>query len=150
MDSRIIIDRCAHKKNTNNFVRNLTSLADWRKEPVLIPKDSDIGGGCDQPEVVPDSQNEDALSYQLTPEDLMLCVPTVYRYGLKFKRWLAFDVESIGPVKFNDTAFQSLVLPADQKELILAFAESQVENKESFDDVIEDKGKLKGLVLERL
>jgi len=33
------------------------------------------------------------------------------------------------------------VLPADQKELILAFAMSQVKFKDDFDDVISGKGK---------
>ena len=42
---------------------------------------------------------------------------------------------------FNSTAFDSLVLPSGHKDLILAFAQSQVEHKEEFDDVISGKGK---------
>jgi len=47
-------------------------------------------------------------------------------------------VKEIG---YNNAAFDSLVLPEDHKELILALTESQVANKETFDDVIQGKGK---------
>lgn len=43
-------------------------------------------------------------------------------------------------IQWNDGAFDSLVLPKDHKELILALAESQVESKGGFDDVIQGKG----------
>ncbi len=43
-------------------------------------------------------------------------------------------------MEWNEGAFQSLVLPADQKELVLAFAESQAKYKGTFDDVIQGKG----------
>lgn len=144
-DSRIVIHRRTHKRHSSYSHRNLTSLVGRRKKPASVPKEWDTGDGngpWGQPlPEIQDFQKENAPSETLTDEELMLCVPTVYGYGLKAKRWLSFDVEKVGPVKFNDTAFQSLVLPADQKELTLAFAESQVENKESFDDVIEGKGK---------
>ena len=47
----------------------------------------------------------------------------------------------MGEIKWNESAFESLVLPSDHKELILALTESQVKNKDSFDDVIQGKGK---------
>jgi len=50
-------------------------------------------------------------------------------------------VDSISEIHWNSSAFTNLVLPEDQKELILAFAESQVKYKDTFDDVISGKGK---------
>ena len=44
-------------------------------------------------------------------------------------------------IRWNDGAFESLVLPSNHKELILALTESQVADKESFDDVIQGKGR---------
>ena len=64
---------------------------------------------------------------------------------MKTKKWLWFFVKSIVDIEWSDGAFKSLVLPEDQKELILAFAESQVKNKDSFDDVIHGKGR--GIIL---
>ena len=54
---------------------------------------------------------------------------------------VTFNITSVGEIKWNDGAFESLVLPSDHKELILALTESQVANKEAFDDVIQGKGK---------
>jgi len=60
---------------------------------------------------------------------------------LKTKEWLSFFVDSVSEIVWNSAAFSNLVLPEDQKELILAFAESQVKYKNTFDDVISGKGK---------
>jgi hypothetical protein len=54
-------------------------------------------------------------------------------------------VNSIREIEWSEGAFESLVLPANQKELILGFTESQRKSKDMFDDVIEGKGK--GIIL---
>lgn len=53
---------------------------------------------------------------------------------------VTFYIGSVGEITWKNGAFDSLVLPNDQKELILALTESQVANKEAFDDVIQGKG----------
>ena len=78
---------------------------------------------------------------RLTEHHHLLCLPRVRGYSLKKKKWLLFYVELIQDIKFNENAFASLVLPKDQKELILAFAESQAMNQTGFDDVISGKGR---------
>lgn len=77
----------------------------------------------------------------LTEEQLIMTYPMVRGYALKNKRWMEFFVDDVAEVQFNEQAFKSLVLPHDQKELILAFAQSQVKFKNVFDDVILGKGK---------
>lgn len=62
-------------------------------------------------------------------------------YSLKNKKWLTFNISSVLDIEYNESAFESLVLPEDHKELILALAESQVQHRDSFDDVIQGKGK---------
>ena len=100
-----------------------------------------------------------ARSQSLTKDQLLLCSATLKGYSLKNKKWrqylpgfgnrsfhvnivfaLTFSICSVGEIKWNDSAFESLVLPSDHKELILALTESQVANKDSFDDVIHGKG----------
>ena len=56
-----------------------------------------------------------------------------------------FWVDLVKDITWNDNAFNGLVLPADQKELIMSFAEAQVQNRQTFDDVIQGKGK--GIIL---
>lgn len=53
---------------------------------------------------------------------------------------MTFDVDSVRDIEWSDTAFERLVLPRDQKELILTLIESQIANKDTFDDVIQGKG----------
>lgn len=52
---------------------------------------------------------------------------------------MVFTIAAVDDIKWNDSAFDSLVLPGNHKELILALTESQVADKESFDDVIQGK-----------
>ena len=77
----------------------------------------------------------------LTEEQVLMTCPVVRGYALKNKRWMEFFVDEIAEIKFDDRAFDSLVLPEDQKDLILAFAQSQVKYKDAFDDIISGKGK---------
>ncbi|KAK4151118.1 mitochondrial sorting [Chaetomidium leptoderma] len=76
----------------------------------------------------------------LPPYYQMLARSRTRGYSLKFKKWLDFFVEQISEVVWNSTAFDKLVLPPDQKELILSFSESQIAGS-SFDDIIQGKGK---------
>ena len=62
-------------------------------------------------------------------------------YSLKNKKWLTFSIGSVSDIMYSESAFESLVMPEDHKELILALAESQVQHRDSFDDVIQGKGK---------
>lgn len=87
---------------------------------------------------------------RLTPYYAMLARSRTRGYSLKRKEWLEFFVEQVGEIEWNSSAFDKLVLPDDQKELILAFSESQLEKEEeetsgggggAFDDVISGKGK---------
>ncbi|KAH9903946.1 ATPase [Xylariomycetidae sp. FL2044] len=76
----------------------------------------------------------------LTPYHRMLARSRTRGYSLKLKQWLDFYVDQIGEITWNTDAFDRLVLPADQKELVMAFSESQLQGS-AFDDVISGKGK---------
>ncbi|KAH7064974.1 P-loop containing nucleoside triphosphate hydrolase protein [Macrophomina phaseolina] len=80
------------------------------------------------------------------PEGLLyLCDPQVRGYSFKTKKWASFWVDLIEDVKWNEDAFESLVLPSNHKRLMLSFVDSQIRNKGLFDDVIEGKGQ--GIVI---
>lgn len=83
----------------------------------------------------------DTKRIPLTDEQLIQCSSLLKGYTLKTKRWLSFFVDCVTEIIWNNSAFSNLVLPHSQKELILAFAESQVLHKDKFDDVISGKGK---------
>ena len=70
-----------------------------------------------------------------------MSTPILRGYSLKDKKWLEFFIPEVKDIIWNEQAFASLVAPPEQKNLILAFAESQAKNKERFDDVIQGKGR---------
>ena len=76
----------------------------------------------------------------LADDKLLLCTSTLKGYALKNKKWMTFSIENVKEIKWNEKAFDSLVLPEDHKDLILALTESQSQNREAFDDIIQGKG----------
>jgi hypothetical protein len=81
----------------------------------------------------------------LTEEQKLICSPLLRGYSLKNKLWLNFFVSSVKDIEWQKDAFNRLVLPKDQKELILGFTQSQREHRDTFDDVI--KGKGRGMII---
>ncbi|RYP55459.1 hypothetical protein DL770_010908 [Monosporascus sp. CRB-9-2] len=74
----------------------------------------------------------------------LLATPMLRGYSLKEKRWLEFRLDFVREIVWNEQAFDVLVLPPGQqglKQLILALVRSQARHKDSFDDVIQGKGR---------
>lgn len=76
----------------------------------------------------------------LKEDEYCLCSPYVTGYSLTSKQWTTFEAAHVTEVVWSHNAFEKLVLPFDYKELILAFAESQLSRKDKFDDIIAGKG----------
>ena len=153
VDSRIIIDTYAWNRFNPNKQVTLATLA----KPVT--KDHSVDSEAYDED---DEDEEEYESYEeeeeygsdeylatgeknnprsLTKDQLLLCSASLKGYSLKNKKWLTFSIGSVLDIEYNESAFESLVLPEDHKELILALAESQVQHRDSFDDVIQGKGK---------
>lgn len=80
---------------------------------------------------------------QSTLSDYQLLITFSYLRGfcLKAKDFQFFRIDLVEDIIWNELAFPSLVLPGDTKDLILAFAQSQLKGTQKFDDVIKGKGK---------
>ena len=160
VDSRIIIDTYAWNRfNPNSYV-SLSRLSPKSRKTLDVKDDIESGDDDEyDSDYDEDSYDEmcspdyecerydtdaDAIKSEpapLTDDHLLLCCATLRGYSMKNKKWLEFSIGSVRDIKFNEHAFESLVLPEDNKELILALTESQAKNKESFDDIIQGKGK---------
>jgi hypothetical protein len=92
-----------------------------------------------------DEDNERPARKPLTDRQKLLLSPLVRGYALQEKLWLNFFVTAVHDITFNERAFDSLVLPKNQKELILGFTSTQQGYRSQFDDVIEGKGR--GIIL---
>ncbi|KAI7250427.1 hypothetical protein KC352_g12853 [Hortaea werneckii] len=80
-----------------------------------------------------------------TAEELLLTSPVVLGFAFSEKLWLEFSLSGIHPITYNETAFDSLVLPPAQKSIVRALVEShRFHAAKTLDDVVQGKGK--GLV----
>lgn len=123
----------------------------------IASEDGGIGGQCNWPDDETDfidrlqmagasaDDDEKPTRPALTDEQKLICTPVVRGYSLKEKVWLQFFVDSLSDVVFNTRAFESLVLPGNEKELILGFASTPEIYRRQFDDVVEGKGR--GMVI---
>ena len=99
-----------------------------------------------------DAEDEDPLvtiKANLTDNEYLLASPVVLGFSFSEKQWLEFSVDDVADIKWNDKAWDSLVLETETKRLIKALVESRKYNPATtIDDVIQGKGK--GLVGECL
>ncbi|KAH6719380.1 P-loop containing nucleoside triphosphate hydrolase protein [Leptodontidium sp. MPI-SDFR-AT-0119] len=141
VDSRVIIDTFAYGKFNPNSLKHLSPLKIKSK---AIIEDTTNDSDSDSDYEYPDSETDtdtptpttlantnpiDIKRTPLTDEQLIQCSSLLKGYTLKTKRWLSF---------FPSAHSSS---PPSQKELILAFASSQVLHSAKFDDVISGKGR---------
>jgi hypothetical protein len=138
---RIIIDAECFERFSGQYIPYISPLSpkDGVKKTECAPRELNIdfaNGGSYAPD-----KDEDEERVHLIEDHHLICVPRVRGYSFKKKQWLLFYIDRIADIKFNSNAFESLVLPEDQKELILSFAESQTMQTTNFDDVISGKGR---------
>ncbi|KAJ5080863.1 ATPase AAA-type core [Penicillium angulare] len=85
------------------------------------------------------------LGREFTEEELLVASPVVLGFAFAEKMWLEFTISGISDIEWDKDAFDSLVLPANQKSIVKALVESHTFHAaENIDDVIQGKGK--GLV----
>ena len=147
LNSRVIIDCDAHNRFLPNQAVSFATLGKAQNQYAYADDDSDMVDSDEDSTEYVSTPGEDGATENrpkhrpLTSKELLLAVPYVRGYALKNKKWFILFLDQIIPIKFSDNAFQSLVLPNEQKDLILAFVESQVKHKHEFDDIIEGKGR---------
>ncbi|KAI9762033.1 MAG: hypothetical protein M4579_000669 [Chaenotheca gracillima] len=106
-------------------------------EDVVEEKIAELDGG--------DNKEEEKKEREFTEEELLLASPVVLGFAFSEKLWLEFTVSGINDIEWNEGAFDSLVLPENQKSIVKALVESHTFHAaENIDDVIQGKGK--GLV----
>lgn len=87
----------------------------------------------------------DRSNKTFTEEELLLTSPVVLGFAFSEKLWLEFSLSGIQQIVYNESAFESLVLPPNQKDIVRALVESHKFNAaKTIDDVVQGKGK--GLV----
>lgn len=86
-----------------------------------------------------DPENGEHLN--LSEKDLLICHHTMPGLALSNKRWCYFEIDNIKEIQYNSDAFETLVLPREQKETILSLIRVHANKRLVFDDIIQGKGK---------
>ena len=88
---------------------------------------------------------EDSTKNIFTEEQLLVASSTVVGFSFSEKLWLEFAVSKVGEISWNTDAFDSLILPDSQKNIVKSMVSSHAFHpSRSIDDIIAGKGK--GLV----
>lgn len=91
------------------------------------------------------AENPDLRQRAFTEEELLLTTPVVLGFAFSDKLWLEFTISGVNNIQYNENAFDSLVLPPNQKSIVRAQVEShKIHAAKTIDDVVQGKGK--GLV----
>lgn len=151
VNSRIIIDSAASMRYNNKVTleyfeteesfddvgKAVIGNADLDDDCVMLENDTSKSAtnSGKRPKIMPD------MPSILTNEQLLLTNAKLRGYSLRDKKWMSFYIDNIQDIVWNTDAFDSLVAPQEQKDLILAFAEAQNKTQTSFDDFIQGKGK---------
>ncbi|KAI9814408.1 MAG: hypothetical protein M1827_003264 [Pycnora praestabilis] len=99
-------------------------------------------GGQDPESNIPPEGAEAAHGITaLSEKDTLLCPPYVFGFSLMTKKWCRFFIDRVREVELNVKAFDQLILAESQKQLVLAMVEAHVEDDDSYDDIIQGKGK---------
>jgi hypothetical protein len=111
--------------------------------PRVVEVELDENGNVIQKEKMDDMQ--DPSDREFTEEELLIASPVVLGFAFSEKLWLEFSISGISDIDWNEDAFDSLVLPDNQKSIVKALVESHTfRAAQNIDDVIQGKGK--GLV----
>lgn len=70
-------------------------------------------------------------------DDLWRSFPFLYGFSLSAKQWGRFAVSGLAPIAFREDAFEKLVLPEEDKELVKAIVQDEGGD---FSDLIDGKG----------
>lgn len=115
------------------------------KSHVVVVEQDEDGNEMVKEDMDQVKEDEAGKALDFTEEELLIASPVVLGFAFSEKLWLELSVSGITGIEWNSGAFDSLVLPDNQKSIVKALVESHTFHAaESIDDVIQGKGR--GLV----
>jgi len=134
--SRSMIDKATYRQNNVGFTMPPVNV--FREES----EDTNAAEKTSKPKT-----SESAID-ELTEEQLLMATPLLYGFSLSDKLWILLVVDRVSEIQWQTDAFDNLILPKRQKNLVRALVEfhrGSNSAKNTFDDFIIGKGR--GLVI---
>ncbi|KAA8646912.1 ATP-binding protein [Aspergillus tanneri] len=136
------VEPYAHRRDSDAPTVRYKVIRDKEGKPHVVEVELDENGNEIQKENMDEVEDTDR---EFTEEELLISSPVVLGFAFSEKLWLEFSISGISDIEWNEDAFDSLVLPDNQKSIVKALVESHTFcAAQNIDDVIQGKGK--GLV----
>lgn len=118
---------------------------DVQKPRKKLVKDSDdelyvveVPEECEGNEIKNLDGEDEVVSESFSDEDYLIASPVVLGFSFGHKMWMEFDIAGLKEIQWNEGAFDSLVIPHDQKDVVRALVESHAYSaSKNIDDVIQ-------------
>lgn len=137
VSGRIVVDtKTFHRINADHSFYVETF---WDEDDDEI--DPDVPFGEDDDNLIPNKKARKPL----TERQCLLASSMVRGFAFQEKRWLEFFLDTLSSPNWNPNAFDQLVLPHAQKDLVRSLVATHAQHKGGFDDII--KGKGMGLIM---
>ncbi|KAK7422557.1 hypothetical protein QQX98_001580 [Neonectria punicea] len=131
VDGRVVVDAFAYyrcQKQMPPCLPRFVDDSDAESETSAFGKDTELGERHEDPR-------------PLTDDERLLAVPLVKGLDLVAKTWCRFEVDSLEPPVWDASPYDNLVLPAGEKELLMAVADHRQARLAAFDDFVKTKGR---------
>ena len=114
-------------------------VMDENEKPHIVEVEMDENGNEIQKEDIDRLPGQDeTIDREFSAEELLIASPVVLGFAFSEKLWLEFTVSGINDIDWNEGAFNSLVLPDNQKSIVKALVESHTfQASRNIDDVIQ-------------
>ena len=114
-------------------------IKDDNEKYVLVEFEVDTEGNEMRKEDIEEIPGQEAtIEREFTEEEFLIASPVVLGFAFSEKLWLEFTVSGINEIDWNEGAFDSLMLPENQKAIVKALVESHTfEASRNIDDVIQ-------------
>ena len=116
-------------------------VMDENERPHIVEVEMDENGNEIQKEDIDRLPGQDETAErEFNDEELLIASPVVLGFAFSEKLWLEFTVSGINDIEWNEGAFNSLVLPDNQKSIVKALVESHTfQASRNIDDVIQGR-----------
>ncbi|CAG8626601.1 2675_t:CDS:10 [Dentiscutata erythropus] len=72
------------------------------------------------------NKGEDSSKRKIKEEELYMCSPTFFGFSFIAKKWGQFYVDQVDEIKFDDDAFNNLIMDTDRKDIIMSLVKSEL------------------------
>ena len=124
---------------TDKPITRYKLIKDDDDEYHLVEIELDADGNTVQKEDLNELPGQDGtVKREFTEEEFLIASPVVLGFAFSEKLWLELTVSGINNIDWNEGAYDSLVLPDNQKAIVKALVQSHTfEGSRNIDDVIQ-------------